>query len=489
MMAMRPIVHLILVLGCLGSTVRADDVGIAQTYPLFASRFVMHPTQPRLFVSLGSSNAVAIIDTNTLAMVGSALVGSAPRGMAFSQDGSKLFVATSGATSIAVLDTTTLQLLTPLSLPTQPFDVEVGLNGRVFATPVSQSTGIMQVDSNTGTYLGQFDFGVFIYGSGLLEISPDRRTLYFANRGLSPGTLAAYDVSTPTPVLLYQNPFGTLGSNGEDPTLSHNGRFISYACGSGNQNYDIFKISTFGWGVFGSWQCGAYPQVIAFSPNDRTAYIIHTAQIDRFDALTFLPLSPIPTVGQAHELIVEPTGRYIFAAFDTQMRAYKTGFGPQGFTPFCFGDGTQATACPCANSGAAGHGCGNSATANGALLSARGSVTPDASGTDTVVLTASGVPTGSMVIFLQGSTPIANGATYGDGVLCLDGTLVRLGVATSSSGTAEYPAPGQPSISHRSAIELGTGLLRYYQTYYRDLDQSFCTPSTFNVTNGIEIGW
>ncbi len=41
-------------------------------------------------------------------------------------------------------------------------------------------------------------------------------------------------------------------------------------------------------------------------------------------------------------------------------------------TPFCFGDGTQSLACPCGNTGIAGHGCDNSSATGGALLTSSG---------------------------------------------------------------------------------------------------------------------
>lgn len=478
----------LLLTALLAPAAAADDLGVAATFPIQAHSFALHPTLPRLYVSVPAGNSVAVIDTESLTTLAVPFVGSAPRGLALSEDASRLYVATSGATSIAVLDTATLQLLAPLPLPVAPSDVEVGPQGRVFATPLAQSGGIMQYDTVGGSYLGAFQGTASVYASGLLEISPDRETLYFANRGLSPGTLAAFDVSSPTPVQLYQNAHGSLGSNGQDLSLSHNGRLISYACGGGNFSYDIFVISTLTWGVHGSLACGPYPREITYAPNDRIAYVVHTGgEIDRFDVQTFLPLAPIPTVGEATELVVEHTGRYVFAAFDTQLRAYKTGFGPPGFAPFCPGDGSVA-ACPCGNEGTPGLGCGSSVVPGGAAIAPSGSVEADpVTGTDTVVLMASGLPLVTTVVFLQGSSPIAP-TPFGDGLRCTGGELVRIAVVAATMSMAQYPGAGDPSVSQRGGVALGTGILRYYQAYYRDLN-SFCTSAPFNVTSGVAIGW
>ncbi len=54
----------------------------------------------------------------------------------------------------------------------------------------------------------------------------------------------------------------------------------------------------------------------------------------------------------------------------------------------CFGDGS-GTACPCGNSGAAGHDCANTVHSVGAHLAATGNATV---GADTLVLTGSFMP-------------------------------------------------------------------------------------------------
>src|SRR4029079_532669 len=69
------------------------------------------------------------------------------------------------------------------------------------------------------------------------------------------------------------------------------------------------------------------------------------------------------------------------------------------FAPFCAGDGTVAP-CPCGNSGAAGHGCENSSTTRGALLTATGAASLVA---DTVSLTSSGEKPTATSVLLQGT--------------------------------------------------------------------------------------
>jgi hypothetical protein len=148
-------------------------------------------------------------------------------------------------------------------------------------------------------------------------------------------------------------------------------------------------------------------------------------------------------------------------------------------TPYCFGDGT-GTACPCGNNGAAGQGCASSVNANGALLNATGSASI---ANDTLVLHGSGMPNSSCLYF-QGTTQIS--AQFGDGLRCAGGSVIRLGTKTNVSGASQYPAAGDPSVSVRGAVT--SPGVRNYQVWYRNA-AAFCTPSTFNLSNGVSITW
>lgn len=152
-------------------------------------------------------------------------------------------------------------------------------------------------------------------------------------------------------------------------------------------------------------------------------------------------------------------------------------------TPYCFGDGT-GTACPCGNNGSAGNGCANSLFATGANLSASGN--PSLSN-DTVVLTATETPNSS-VLFFQGNIQQNGGAgaAFGDGKRCAGGTVIRLGTKSAVGNTSSYPTAGDQPVSIRGFI--GAPGQRTYQGWYRNAG-AFCTPSTFNLTNGVELSW
>lgn len=285
---------------------------VAAQYNFAASAFVQQPNQPYLYATIPSQNALAIINTNTLAVENTIFVGSGPTNLAFSPDGSTAYIADSTSNFLTVFNTQTRSVTTSFVLPEEPRDVVFGNQNRLF---VLGQNNIFQINATTGATAGSNFSGAFVYG-GALEISPDRNALYYGDFGLSPATMYKFDVSTATPTQLWQTPFGTAGSNGQDLTLSHDGSFISFATGSGQNGYQIAKYRTSDHAILGSFNTGAYPRQIAFSPDDKTAYAVHTSgEINLFDTNTFLPAGTIFGSGQATELTVDSTGKYLFASY------------------------------------------------------------------------------------------------------------------------------------------------------------------------------
>lgn len=177
-------------------------------------------------------------------------------------------------------------------------------------------------------------------------------------------------------------------------------------------------------------------------------------------------------------------GPGLFASFYLRLFSDACPFDPGG-TLFCFGDGT-GTPCPCGNFVPGGlGGCANSLGLSSRL---RASGVPSITA-DSVVLRGDQMPPNSPVLYFQGTSQQSGGmgTTFGDGKRCAGGVVTRLGTVTNSSvGSSQYPNPGDPSVSARGQVVVpGT---RTYQGWYRNA-ANFCTPATFNLTNGYEIAW
>ena len=202
------------------------------------------------------------------------------------------------------------------------------------------------------------------------------------------------------------------------------------------------------------YRCGDYP-----GPWDLTNGLALNPPVDP---------NPWPTPGAVNENLCPPP--------------------PQPGTAYCFGDnlpGTLTAVCPCLNFGAPGNGCASSFNANGANLTAAGTVAAD-----DVVLLGSGMnPTGNC-IFLKGDTDNPLGETFGDGLRCATGTLIRLRTKPLSAGAASFPDTADTiTLSARGGTPVGSGLTGYYTVYYRNAAAAFCPPATFNAANGYAITW
>jgi hypothetical protein len=151
---------------------------------------------------------------------------------------------------------------------------------------------------------------------------------------------------------------------------------------------------------------------------------------------------------------------------------------------FCSGDGTH-TACPCGNASPIGadEGCASS-LGMGGKLRASGVASL---GSDTALLMGTQMPNSS-ALFFQGTTQQSGGAgsVFGDGLRCASGTIVRLATRVNVSGGSHYPNAGDMSLSQKGNV--GAPGVRTYQIWFRNA-AAFCTPSTFNLSNGLSITW
>lgn len=169
------------------------------------------------------------------------------------------------------------------------------------------------------------------------------------------------------------------------------------------------------------------------------------------------------------------------------LRLYADACGVPAGAPFCTGTGTAP--CPCANTSPTlnREGCRNSLNGvNGGRLEGTGTASLSA---DTVRLTALRLPPNTSALFFQGTTQVAQGmgSVFGDGLRCAGGEIRRLAtVPASGLGEAAYPTPGGNAVSAQGLV--GAPGTRTYQCWYRN-GASFCTPATFNLTNGWEIPW
>lgn len=149
--------------------------------------------------------------------------------------------------------------------------------------------------------------------------------------------------------------------------------------------------------------------------------------------------------------------------------------------PYCFG---VLGACPCASSnGSTTGGCATSWSPAGGSIAGAGTASLSS---DSITLTATNMSAAAATL-IQG-TGLWNGQqTFGDGMLCVTGTITRLVTRFAPGGTLVYPDVGDPSLSVSGAVPAG-GATRFCQGWFRD-SLPFCMPATFNLTSAVAVAW
>jgi hypothetical protein len=149
-------------------------------------------------------------------------------------------------------------------------------------------------------------------------------------------------------------------------------------------------------------------------------------------------------------------------------------------TTYCSGDGS-GTACPCGNAAGADEGCMNG-TGMGGQLTASGTAS---AGANSLVLQASNLVPSQPGLYFQGNNATGNaaGITFGDGLRCAGGGVIRLQVRF-----ADTTGSSNSSIDIPTSGGVLAGQTKRYQVWYRDPNSTPCGLG-FNLTNGIEVVW
>jgi len=187
-------------------------------------------------------------------------------------------------------------------------------------------------------------------------------------------------------------------------------------------------------------------------------------------------------------------GNLVTGDTNAKSDVFVRDFEPAGFTSSCDAGLLGTLACPCSNPPSTpGHGCDNSSTTGGAVLSANGVAYLSL---DRLVFAANGETPSATSILMQGDLEIRTGLVFGQGVRCAGGALKRLFVKTASGGSMHAPefGAGDPSVSTRSAAlgqPIAAGESRGYFVYYRDPTVLGGCPAaaTFNATQTGRVTW
>ena len=252
----------------LAGTASADAGPTPLALTSFA-RIVADTAHGHLFFSPGRSGSALLV--TDLAGHQVASIGSLPgaTGLALSPDGASLWVAEAKGDALARVDTSTLAVVQTVALPaaTCPGDVAVVGSRVVYGFSCNtyggsgSSGGLGVVDAATGTPLGTVTSGPFY--QPVVAPGPAGQ-VYAADAGLSPADLYLYDVSGAAPTLVAAR--SQIGSNLRDLAPKPDGSAVLTACGSPYEHdvYSADKLASAG--VYAS---APYPNAAAWSADGR----------------------------------------------------------------------------------------------------------------------------------------------------------------------------------------------------------------------------
>ena len=298
-----------------------SDEQVVATFDTGVSQFAINPVSGEIYGTW--NDHLVVFDPVAMEIIDEEFMGEGAFGVTVSQDGTRVYVSNSNSEigAIGVYDVASREHLFSIDMPTRIRDIAVGNNHIVFATALgvqNRSQGISYADGLAGQHLGNFAPNHAISG-GLLRITLDGNTLIHQEIGFSPSDAIVFDVSGE----FTESYSRRTGSNGQGLAITNDGLYFA-APNGGNSSITLYDVAD---GTpMGRLATGIHPRDVAFSPDNKFAYAVHTrGEIDVFNLETLEHVREIDTSSlQASELIVDATGRYLFASIGSEVRVFST---------------------------------------------------------------------------------------------------------------------------------------------------------------------
>ena len=134
------------------------------------------PVSEQVFVIMGGTDEVWVIDPGKQAVTGKIPVGEGPDGIAITPDGKQVFVANSRTNDLTVIDTETLQVQITIPVGKMPFGVSVSMDGKKVFVVNTGSRTLTVLPADLGNFSG--DSFSIDKGSTDVKVSPDGKTAY-----------------------------------------------------------------------------------------------------------------------------------------------------------------------------------------------------------------------------------------------------------------------------------------------------------------------
>lgn len=160
---------------------------------------VLDEERSQLYVADRAGNSIIVVNTTNNQVYRRIGVGLQPIGMDISADGSELYVGLSTGKALVALNLTSLAISRSINLTVGPVDLVAGRLGRVYFTDGDRWEYPRIIDTIANVEVGPITGADLIHG-GLVRMSPDRRTLYVAETGITRGTIFEFAVQSAIPI-------------------------------------------------------------------------------------------------------------------------------------------------------------------------------------------------------------------------------------------------------------------------------------------------
>jgi len=154
------------------------DRSVTGTVRLGASPFgvAVSPVSEQVFVLMGGSNEVWVIDPGRQSVISRIPVGDGPNGIAFTPDGKRVFISNSRSGDLTVIDAEKLQVEITVPVGKMPFGVAVSPDGKHVYVVNVESRTLAALPTDLSSLSGEL-FSID-RGSTDVKVSPDGRKVY-----------------------------------------------------------------------------------------------------------------------------------------------------------------------------------------------------------------------------------------------------------------------------------------------------------------------
>lgn len=287
------------------------------------SHLLKHPTKNLVFATDFLNGQVEVIDSLTLEHLSSVTVGLGASGMSLSLDGNTLFVANRLVDYISVVDVNGFVEVDQIRVVRPASRVLVDRHSRLI---VSDADGVYMLEGID--YSIRTDFFVDDF-EGTVSLTHDKSRMFLRTHNGT--TLYQYDMTVDPPERTYEGLrlFQPNGSAAE--TISHDDRFLFFVEPEDQHTVGVFKRHKYT--VDGVVDLGSiemdfnFFDPLAFSSDDRFIYGANDFAdvIDVWDTTSLEQVGRLDLNESPHDILVDWSGRYLFATFDERVVVYSTG--------------------------------------------------------------------------------------------------------------------------------------------------------------------